>query len=147
MEWHRNSDQGETVGTANPLTISVTGPANYYAIFEPDVAAAGILTDTVSYTFDEANGTWKLIPTGDDGEGGVLGYADGINNGTSPFYGNQKIKHVIVQEGIQTLGDYVFEYTNNIQSVSLRLIGDVHYSNGNTHPDDQWVFELTARGS
>ncbi len=40
-----------------------------------------------------------------------------------------------------------YDSAGNIQSVSLRLFGDVQYSNGNTDPDDQWVFELTARGS
>ncbi|MCR4712067.1 MAG: hypothetical protein K5707_07155, partial [Clostridia bacterium] len=115
LEWRRRETNGEVVGTTNPLTVAVSGPERYYAIFEPVVPAIGHLNSTVDYSFDEATGTLTLIPTEDDGEGGKTGTADGIGYGLSPFKGNQKIKHVVVREGIRVIGEFVFQDNNAIQ--------------------------------
>ncbi len=118
LEWRKEREEGEIVGTAPTLDITVTDDADYYAIFQKIIPAAGTLCDTVDYTFDEATGTVTLIPTGDDGEGLKTGIARVSGWGQSPFYKNTKVKHVVVQEGITGIDFAVFE-NNDLQTISI----------------------------
>ena len=106
---------GAFISADNPLTITADEEEEtYYAVFQKIVPATGTLCDTVDYTFDEATGTVTLIPTGADGTGSAsvnVYYA-------SPFYGNNKIKHVVIGEGITYMNNYVFQ-DNTIETVSV----------------------------
>ena len=117
--WRKgNRENGEIISTDPVVTVTIEGAEDYYAIFQPKIPASGKYCDTVDFTFDDATGTLTLIPTGDDGEGGKTGIAEFLGWGTSPFYKNNKIKHVIIQEGITDLREAVFE-ENELETVSL----------------------------
>ncbi len=109
---------GEIISTNPVVTVTIDGDDDYYAIFQPKIPASGKYNDSVDFTFDEATGTLTLIPTGDDGEGGKTGILDFKGWGQSPFYKNNKIKHVIIQEGITDIREAVFE-ENELETVSL----------------------------
>ena len=111
----RNGYDGDFISMSNPLTITADEEEEtYYAVFQQTVPASGKVSDTVDYTFDEATGTVTLIPTGSDGRG----YADVGSYYSSPFYGNNKIKHVVFEEGMISAGDYLFQ-NNRIETISL----------------------------
>ena len=119
IEWRKGDRDGETIGSEPMITVTIDSDDAYYAVFQKKIPAAGTLCYNVDYTFDEATGTVTLIPTGDDGEGGKTGIANvnGVYYG-SPFYGNTKVKNIVVQEGITEIQNYVFN-DNSISSVSL----------------------------
>ena len=106
---------GGFISMNNPLTIIADEEEeNYYAVFQQIVPASGKVSDTVDFTFNESTGTVTLIPTGSDGRG----YADVGSYYASPFYGNNKIKHVVFEEGMVSAGDYLFQ-NNRIETVSI----------------------------
>ena len=117
--WRQGSSTGPVVSTDKTYSFTMTGPDEYYAIFEKSVPGSGKLCSTVDYTFDESTGTITLIPTGSDDDG-LYGYAEVEGGyGSSPFYSNSKIRHIILQEGIRSMNDYVFENNTGIQTVSI----------------------------
>lgn len=75
---------------------------------------ANILDDTkgncFKFTWEEATGTLTLLPWNDSGI--IVDYED-------IFAGNSKIKKVVMEEGVTSIGDDVFEYCNNINTVSI----------------------------
>ena len=81
--------------------------------------AAGQLTDTISYTFDEATGNLTISGTGD--------MPDYTWNG-SPFYKNKSILNIVIGYGIGTVGKYTFygceKVTSATMSQSVVTIGD-----------------------
>ena len=119
LEWRKGESDGETISTDATINVTVTEDMDYYAVFQKELPAHGVLSDTVEYDFDKATGTVTLIPVGDDGEGGKTGkVGNEYFYGGTPFYNNVKIKDVVIQEGITELGDNIFSY-NTISSVSI----------------------------
>ena len=119
VEWRKGSSyDGEAIGTNPTITVTVDGNENYYAIFQKKMKTEGILNETVKYTFDKATGTVTLIPTLSDGNGGYTGVASVSEYRSSPFYKNTGVKRVIINEGINQIGDYVFQ-DNTLEYVSI----------------------------
>ncbi|MDD5993626.1 MAG: leucine-rich repeat domain-containing protein, partial [Clostridiales bacterium] len=75
---------------------------------------ANILDDTkgncFQFTWEEATGTLTLLPWNDSGI--IVDYED-------IFAGNSKIKKVVMEEGVTSIGDDAFAYCNNINTVSI----------------------------
>lgn len=63
------------------------------------------------YTFDRSTGTLKVR-----GKGMILG---SISAETAPFFNNMEIKHIIVEEGITSIGFYLFAGCQAVQDVVL----------------------------
>ena len=77
-------------------------------------AAANILDDakgnSIKFTWAEDTGTLTLLPWNDSGI--IVDYED-------IFAGNSKIKKVVIDEGVTSIGDDVFAYCSNINTVSI----------------------------
>ena len=77
-------------------------------------AAANILDDTkgnsIEFTWAEDTGTLTLLPWN---ESGIIVDYEKI------FSGNNKIKNVVIDEGVTSIGDDVFAYCSNINTVSI----------------------------
>ena len=76
-----------------------------------DAVHNGLLTEKVSYSFNDQDGTLTI-----SGEGGTYSYQKGY----SPFesYKN-KIKKVIINDGVTFIGSYMFYGFKNITGVSI----------------------------
>ncbi len=63
-----------------------------------------------TYSFDSATGTLTI-----SGTGGITNYG----TGESPFYNNQSIKSVVIEEGITALGTRFLENNNYLESITI----------------------------
>ncbi len=97
---------------------SVKNNASYRTI-DPktnDWKTSGQMTETISWNIDE-NGTLII-----SGKGKMCDYSGGLYSdvlGYSPFYLNENIKNVIIEEGITGIGNYTFKECKNLRSVTL----------------------------
>ncbi len=77
---------------------------------------AGKISESISWTLD-GNGTLTI-----SGEGAIPDFTTGMFAGAmtySPFFQNENIKKVIIEEGITDIGNYTFAGCENLESVSL----------------------------
>ena len=119
--WKKGSSSGDIFSQEPTITVTANDEdESYYAVFVKDISA-GTLCSTVDYTFDASTGTLTLIPTGyDEDEDEIYGAAEVAGGyGSSPFCGNPEIRHIVLQEGMRSMWQYVFHDNNNIETVSL----------------------------
>lgn len=88
---------------------------------EKSPAASGTLNEAISYTFDAATGTLTLTGTG---KTPVYGYRSDY----SPFKDCTTVKHIVVEEGITGIDNYVFYHMTGLESVRLPATVTVLYS-------------------
>lgn len=72
--------------------------------------ASGQLNDYISYTFDEATGTLTISGSG---------YMPLFGETGSPFYNDSSIINVIIEQGIKSVGDYLFNHCENLTYVTI----------------------------
>ncbi|MBO4863721.1 MAG: leucine-rich repeat protein [Eubacterium sp.] len=113
VEWRKDSDSGEVVSTSTSFNLTAYENAKYYAIFRKKLKATGDLGNTASYSFDEGTGTVTIYPK----TAGVNGIPT-CDYGKTPFLNDSRIKHVVIQEGITKLDNYVF-IGNTIESLEI----------------------------
>ena len=91
-----------------------------------DIAKAGSLGDDVYYVL-YADGKMILRGTGDM-------YDYNLEDNLPPLRGNNDIKSVVISDGVTSVGDYIFENCQNIESVSLpqsiKTIGESSFMQG-----------------
>lgn len=79
--------------------------------------AEGSCGENVTYYYDSTNKVLTL-----SGSGATNDYT-GSGNGRSPFYQNATIRNnctsIVVEEGITAIGNYLFFYLNQVESVTL----------------------------
>lgn len=87
-------------------------------------------TEGFTWSFDAETGTLTV-----SGEGKMYDYGHMIPYGViyySPAYMNDKIKHVVIEEGITYIGESSFDLCKNIETISLpeslREIGDYAFA-------------------
>lgn len=99
------------------MLLSITAGTDFSA-FAGNLASSGEFGYGESYTYDYKTGRLVINGTGD-----MMNYSD--NN--SPFY-NSNIKTVLIEEGITSVADYLFEDCRGLISVelpnSIEKIGD-----------------------
>ena len=86
------------------------------------------------YTYwNEGNLTWKLYEDGTlniSGTGAMKDYNDDDN--PSPVYNNLKVKKIVIEKGVTSVGDYAFRSCNNLTSImipsSVTSIGDFAFN-------------------
>ena len=117
--WEKSST-GKIVSVETSFTITVDGNEKYYANFRKKTESSGMLSSSVKYTFNSSTGVLTLTPTEDDGHGGKTGYVPDLSysDPATPFYNDIRIKRVIIEEGITSIGNYVF-YRNNIEYIKI----------------------------
>ena len=71
----------------------------------------GTLSDTVSYTIEEATGTLTLTGTGETPEYDLADRA--------PFGGSSTIRHIVIGEGVTALSSCLFYSMRGVESVTL----------------------------
>lgn len=78
---------------------------------EKSPAASGTLGKTkVTYTFDEESGTLTLSGTG---------YTPTYSGNDTPFYQCTTIKHIVIEEGVTSLRQWLFYELTGVESVSI----------------------------
>ena len=120
VRWNKSSTN-EDVSTDPVLTVKVEGNESYSAYFVRKMELTGMLSSNVKYSFNKTTGVLTLTPTEDDGHGGKKGDVGNFGlsgSELSPFVKNKDIKHVVIEEGITSLGEFVF-YNNTLESVSI----------------------------
>lgn len=100
-----NSEENTVSFETEHFTVFTVGSTNYNSSDSTEFAVGDSIT---GYLFSD--GTLIL-----DGSGATYDY----ENTTSIFYNNANIKKVVVNEGITTLGAYLFQSCSNLKSVSL----------------------------
>ncbi len=88
-----------------------------------DIEESGFCGGNVSYTLD-SDGVLTISGSGDMADYGIIGGTDPDGNEwhegeNSPFYNNESIKKVIVEHGITSIGDGIFEECTKISSVTI----------------------------
>lgn len=107
-----------------------------------DIVAVGQCGENVFYAI-YSNGKVLLKGTGD-----MYDYNGALETppNTSPFYNNQSITHIVVSEGITSIGDYAFKYCNALETAALPTtltkIGDMAFF---PYPDESSA-PTTAKG-
>ena len=89
------------------------GDGWYYGCLKVEESKVdGSIGDNAYYLFSDDGKTLTIF-----GTGATWDYD--LNNNASPFKSNDKIKAVVIEEGITKIGKYLFHYCNKIESVSF----------------------------
>lgn len=115
IEWRKDDpNTGTVAGTNTTLTVPASN-STYYAIFGKALPASGNLGSNAKYTYDSATGTVTISPVGwTEGQEGIS-----MSVTETPFIGTQKIKRVIIENGIGILSEGLFIDEDKIQRVDL----------------------------
>ncbi|MDO4870446.1 MAG: leucine-rich repeat protein [Bacillota bacterium] len=115
IEWRKDDpNTGTVAGTNTTLTVPASN-STYYAIFGKALPASGNLGDNAKYTYDSATGTVTISPVGwTEGQEGIS-----MSVTETPFIGTQKIRRVIIENGIGILSAGLFIDEDKIQRVDL----------------------------
>ena len=121
VEWRKakgdlNSAYAEPVGTNTTITVNPTEDVKYYAMFRPILSSSGEL-DGAKYEFNSVTGTLVFSPK-NPGSSDYISVGD-YSVGDSPFSGNDLIKNVIFEEGINGIYDGLFYGCNNIGYIKI----------------------------
>lgn len=103
-------ENGELRSVENPNINSIVDPKS------TDWKSAGKMNESISWILDD-DGTLTI-----SGEGQIPDYTNGLYSDFmeySPFWFNDNIKKVIIEEGITGTGNYTFSGCKNLKSVSL----------------------------
>jgi hypothetical protein len=104
--YYASSEASTKITKEYPNTEFFSATKHYSSAIIIDNGNCG---ENATYTIDD-NNTLKI-----SGTGAIADY----DSGTSPFYNNDEIKSVIVEEGITSIGDLCFEECTSIRNVSL----------------------------
>jgi uncharacterized protein YjdB len=81
-----------------------------YAVSPYDLSSA--VTNELTFTFDEETGTLTI-----SGKGEMEDYSDSDETPWAEYL--DKIEHIVIAEGVTSVGDYAFTSCTNLKSVSL----------------------------
>ena len=76
-----------------------------------ETTLSGTCGENVTYSLNENTGVLTISGMGD--------MADYLSNSPSPFYENEKIKEVIIEDGVTRIGSHAFEDCNKLSSVAI----------------------------
>ncbi|MDE5883615.1 MAG: leucine-rich repeat domain-containing protein, partial [Oscillospiraceae bacterium] len=89
-----------------------------------EIATSGTCGENLTWEFDEETGTLTISGTG--------AMTDWEMSEDSPWFYNENIKEVIIEDGVTTIGDYAFYECSTLESVtipdSMTIIGDHTFS-------------------
>jgi len=88
-----------------------------------EIVDSGKFEDNLTWTFDD-NGTLVISGTGDMrdfeyDENNVLPYLPYPYTNISPFLRNDRIKSLIIEDGVTSIGDYAFMFASEITDIKL----------------------------
>lgn len=116
LGWRKDDPNASNfVGTNLTLTVPASN-STYYAIFGKSLANSGNLGARAKYVFDPSTGTVTISPL--NWESGDSPIIITLSSPT-PFNGTQKIKHIIIENGISDLPPALFIDEDAIESISL----------------------------
>ncbi len=94
-----------TIGSSNSILYSLD-------ILDADgnpISPGGTCGENLTWEFDKSTGTLTISGTGD---------MENYSSGNSPWTNcRSSIKNVIIEDGVTSIGDYAFYYTNNLEKV------------------------------
>ena len=76
-----------------------------------ETTLSGTCGENVTYSLNENTGVLTI-----SGTGKMAGY---LSDSHSPFYKNKKIKEVIIEDGVTSIGKYAFYYCSNLTSITI----------------------------
>ena len=91
------------------MLLSLTAGLDFSA-YADDLPSSGSCGENVTYTFDSSTGTLIISGTGE-----MTDYS----NTNSPFYNQSSIKEVVVNNGVTSIGNYVFNRCSDLMSVII----------------------------
>ena len=90
------------------MLLSIVSVVDFSAY--ADTLTTGKCGDNVKYSFESDTGTLTISGTGD-----MYDYS----SNKSVFYDNGKIKTVIIEKGVTSIGNYAFENCSSLESVTI----------------------------